>query len=108
MIRDREGRPGKVDRQARQDAAAALAIEALGYLAGDPEHLERFLALSGISPGDIRIAAREPGFLAGVLDYIAGEEDLLRAVATHADVAPEELDAARQALAGRDWQRDVP
>ena len=108
MIRDGGGRPGKSDPQARQEAAAALAIAALGYLAGDPEHLERFLALTGISPGDIRTAAREPDFLAGVLDYVAGNEALLRAVAVHANVAPEELDRARQALSGGDWQRDVP
>jgi hypothetical protein len=108
MIRERGGRPGKADPQARQEAAAAMAIAALGYLAGDPEHLERFLALTGISPGDIRTAARAPDFLAGVLDYIAGDETLLRAVAAHAGVAPDELDKARQALAGHDWQRDVP
>ena len=108
MIRERGGRPGKANPQARQDAAATLAIEALGYLAGDPEHLERFLALTGISPGDIRTAARAPDFLAGVLDYIAGDEALLRAVAADAGVAPEELDRARQALSGHDLQRDVP
>jgi hypothetical protein len=108
MIRERGDRRGKVDRQARQDAAMALAIEALGYLAGDPEHLERFLALSGISPGDIRTAARAPDFLAGVLDHVAGDERLLRAVAAHAGVAPEEIDTARQALSGGEWQRDVP
>jgi hypothetical protein len=108
MIRERGGRLGKADPQARQEAAAAMAIAALGYLAGDPEHLERFLTLTGIGPGDIRTAARAPDFLAGVLDYVAGDETLLRAVAAHAGVAPEELDKARQALSGRDWQRDVP
>lgn len=108
MIRERGERPGKADPQARQEAATALAITALGYLAGDPEHLERFLALTGISPGDIRIAARTPGFLEGVLDYVAGDEALLRAVAAHAGVAPEELDKARHALWGGDWQRGVP
>jgi len=109
MISERRERPaGKVDRQARDDAAAALAIAALGYLAGEPEHLERFLALTGISPGDIRAAARGPGFLAGVLDYVAGNEALLRTAAAHAGVAPEEFDKARQALSGHDRQRDVP
>jgi uncharacterized protein DUF3572 len=108
MIRERGGGPGKVGRQARQDAAAALAIEALGYLAGDPERLERFLALTGIGPADIRAAARAPGFLAGVLDYVAGDEALLRAVAAHASIPPEEFDRARQVLSGGDWQRDVP
>ena len=47
-------------------------------------------------------------FLAGVLDYVAGDEALLRAVAGHAAVAPEELDRARQVLSGDDWQRDAP
>jgi hypothetical protein len=108
MIRERGERPGNAGPQARQEAAAALAIAALGYLAGDPEHLERFLALTGISPGDIRTAARAPDFLAGVLDYVAGDEALLRAVASHAAVAPEELDRARQVLSGHDWQHDVP
>jgi hypothetical protein len=104
----RWAQPGKVDRQARQDAAATLAIAALGYVAGDPEHLERFLALTGITPGDIRTAAGTPGFLAGVLDYVAGDEALLRAVAAHAGVAPEQLDRARQALVGHDWRGEVP
>jgi hypothetical protein len=108
MIRERGERPGNAGPQARQEAAAALAVAALGYLAGDPEHLERFLALTGISPGDIRTAARAPDFLAGVLDYVAGDEALLRAVAGHANVAPEELDRARQVLSGHDWQHDVP
>jgi hypothetical protein len=94
--------------EARAEAGASLAIVALGYLAGDAEHLARFLALTGIGPGDIRAAAAEPGFLAGVLDYVAGDEALLRAVAAHAGVTPEELERARQALSGCDWQRDVP
>ncbi len=104
----RDRRSGKTDRAAREEAASALAITALGYLAGDPEHLERFLALTGVSPTDIRSAAGEPGFLAGVLDYVAGDEALLRAVAAHAGVAPEQLDRARHTLSGHDWQRDAP
>ena len=62
----------------------------------------------GINPADIRTAARAPDFLEGVLDYVAGNEALLCAVAAHAGVAPDELDRARQALSGGDWQRDVP
>jgi Protein of unknown function (DUF3572) len=94
--------------EGRAEAASSLAIVALGYLAANAEHLDRFLALTGIGPGEIRKAATEPGFLAGVLDYVAGDEALLRAVAAHAGVAPEELDRARQTLSGGDWQRDVP
>jgi Protein of unknown function (DUF3572) len=106
MMKDRG--PGRGNGEARAEAAASLAVVALGYLAGDAEHLDRFLALTGISPDQIRKAAAEPGFLAGVLDYVSGNEALLRAVAAHAGVVPEEIDRARQALSGGDWQRDVP
>jgi hypothetical protein len=104
MIKERR----KGNGEGRAEAASALAIVALGYLAANAEHLERFLALTGIGPGEIRKAAVEPDFLAGVLDYVAGDEALLRAVADHAGVAPEELDRARQILGSGDWQRDVP
>jgi hypothetical protein len=43
-----------------------------------------------------------------VLDYVARNEALLRAVAGHAAVAPEELDRARWVLSGHDWQHDAP
>ncbi len=91
-----------------RDAAEALAVEALTYLAGEPERLARFLDLSGIDPASIRAAAREPRFLAGVLEHIASDERLLTAFADSADIAPETVDRARAALAGRRWERDVP
>jgi Protein of unknown function (DUF3572) len=104
----KERRPGRGNGEARTEAATSLAIVALGYLAVNAEHLDRFLALTGITPDEIRKAASEPDFLAGVLDYVAGDEALLRAVAAHAGVAPEEIDRARLVLSGGDWQRDVP
>src|SRR4029450_7460703 len=46
----------------RQDrhAAEALAVAALGFIAGEPERLGRFLAMTGIGPDSIRAAGREP------------------------------------------------
>ncbi len=92
----------------RRDAAAGLAIAALGFMAGTPEELSRFLALTGIAPEAIRAAAAEPGFLGGVLTYIAGNERTLVAFASHAGVAPEEVERARIVLAGADWEREAP
>jgi len=87
------------DAAARRAAAEALAARALGFLAADPERLGRFLALSGIDPREIRGAAREPHFLAGVLDHLLADEGgLLLPFAAGAGVKPEEIAAARAAL----------
>jgi hypothetical protein len=97
----------KVPSQSKE-SAEMLAIEALHFLAADPERLSRFLALSGIDATDIRAAATAPGFLAGLLDHIAGDQTLLADFAAAADVTPEHVDKARIALAGADWQREMP
>ncbi|MEA2937806.1 MAG: hypothetical protein QOC56_1310, partial [Alphaproteobacteria bacterium] len=72
----------------------------LSFIAGEPERLGRFLALSGIGPESIRAAAREPGFLLGVLDHVAGDEALLLAFASQNEIDPETVARARSALAG--------
>lgn len=61
------------------DDAHALAINSLVFLSQDSELLSRFLALTGITADQIRVAANEPGFLAGVLQfYLAHEPTLMR------------------------------
>jgi hypothetical protein len=91
-----------------RDRAEALAIQALTFIAGDAEQLGRFLAVTGIGPAEIRRAAGEPGFLAGVLEYIASDQGLIRAFSSAADFDPADLDRARAALAGSPWEREVP
>jgi hypothetical protein len=91
-----------------QEAAEGLAIQALSFIAGDAERLGAFLAATGIGPAEIREAAREQGFLAGVLDYLAADEGLLVTFAAEAGVAPKHVGAARKALGGEAWERDVP
>jgi hypothetical protein len=86
--------------QTLQEWAETVAIQALNFLADDPERLARFLALSGIGPQAIRDAAREPEFLAGVLDHIAGDERLLVAFADDCKLAPKDIMAAQEILAG--------
>ncbi len=93
--------------QARE-AAEGLAIQALTFIAGEPERLGRFLAMTGIGPGEIRAASREPGFLAGVLEHLAGDERLLNEFATDAGVDPATIGTAIAALTGGAWEREVP
>ena len=90
-----------------REAAESMAIQALSYIAQDGERLGRFLSLTGIGPAEIRTAAREPGFLAGVLEYLAGDERLLTDFAKDAGHDPATVEAARLALGGG-WERDIP
>jgi Protein of unknown function (DUF3572) len=82
-----------------RESAEMLAIEALGFLAEDPERLGRFLALTGIEAQSLRTAAREPNFLLGVLDHLAGDERLLRQFSDQKEIEPETVPRARDLLA---------
>jgi hypothetical protein len=94
--------------QPAQDRAEALAIQALTFIAGDSERLGRFLAITGIGPAEIRAAAGEPRFLAGVLEYMASDERLIEAFASKAGLDPGDVGKARAALAGTPWERELP
>jgi hypothetical protein len=89
------------------EAAEALAIQALNFIAGDGERLGRFLAVTGIGPAGIRAASREPGFLVGVLDYLAGDDRLLSAFAVETGCDPADVGKALAALGGY-WEREIP
>src|SRR5262249_11184749 len=91
-----------------REAAESLAIQVLTYLAAEPERLGRFLSLSGVGPPPICAAATEPGFLAGVLDYVSADESLLLEFADHAGVDPEDVVRAQAALSGERWEREIP
>jgi hypothetical protein len=85
-----------------REAAETLAIQALTYLAGEPERLARFLASTGIGPDSLRAAAREPLFLAGVLDHLATDEALLTDFAIQANIDPLAVGEARGVLSRRE------
>jgi hypothetical protein len=92
----------------RSYAAFELAIAALGFLASERDEHSRIHALTGIDLSSIRTAAEEPGFLGGVLAYIAGSESTLLAFAAHARVTPQEIEKARVILAEAEWEGDTP
>lgn len=91
-----------------REQAEGLAIQALTFIAGDGERLGRFLAVTGIGPAEIRSAAREPGFLAGVLEYLASDDRLIAAFATEVGIDPTDVDRARAMLSGAPWEREMP
>src|SRR5262245_29035034 len=99
----RRERPSRSE--AQREAAEALAIAALGFIAAEPERLGRFLTITGLGPDSIRAAARDPRFLAGVLDHVTGDEPLLRAFAAEHGIDPGEVTRARDMIAGARWER---
>ena len=98
----------KQDSALTRERAEGLAIRALAFIAGDGERLGRFLAVTGIGPAEIRAAAREPGFLAGVLEYMASDDRLITAFAAENNLNPADIDRSRVALAGGHGERETP
>jgi len=84
----------------REAAGADLAVEALAFLAGDEARLERFLAVTGLGPHNLRRAAADPGFLVSVLDYLAADERLLVAFAAEKGLRPEAVMRAFETMRG--------
>lgn len=83
---------------ATREAAEAIAIQALGFIAADPELLPRFLAITGIEASAIRQAAGEPGFLAGVLQFVLAHEPTLMGFSQAVGIAPAEVGKALRSL----------
>ena len=108
MLRKGKHNPMAIKGKLTHTAAETVAVQALSFIASDPERLGLFLASTGIGPGDIRAAAREPLFLAGVLDHLANNEPVMMVFAAESGTEPGSILAARDALAGRDWERDTP
>jgi Protein of unknown function (DUF3572) len=87
------------------EQAEAIAVEALAFMAGDAERLGKFLAQTGLGPENLRQAAAEPGFFAGVLRHLIEDESLLMAFAANAGLQPEVVARAASTLGGpqTDW-----
>lgn len=86
------------DKKLKLEAAEAIAIQALGFIAGDAQLLPRFLDLTGIAAHEIRRAAGEPGFLAGVLQFVLAHEPTLIQFCETSGVAPQDVGRAIRAL----------
>lgn len=91
MLDRRLAKPATVD-------ADQIAIDALGYIASEPELMRRFLDLTGLEADGIRQAAGQSGFFVGVLDFLLVNENDVVAF-SHATGTPlEAVQIARDKL----------
>ena len=88
--------------------AEIVAVQALSFIAGDPELLGRFLSETGIGPATLRTAAADPQFLRSVLDFVMRDDTTVKAFSKASELHPTNVAAAHQALGDPQWERDVP
>ena len=82
------------------EQAETVGLEALGWLAGQPDLAGAFLAQTGASPEDLRARATDPEFLGFVLDYILSDEQAVLAFCSDTGTGPDRPMRARAALPG--------
>ena len=100
--------PLKKPTQNPRQVAEIVAIQALSFIAGEPERLGAFLAETGIGPETLRTAAADPRFLSNVLDFVMRDDATVKAFADASQLHPTNIAAAHQALNDPKWERDVP
>jgi hypothetical protein len=84
------------------DQATALALEALGWLAGDDDRLGGLISGAGLDAAGLRARAADPEFLGFVLEWLMQDDAVAADFAQAHGLSPEDLRAARAALPGGD------
>lgn len=80
--------------------AEILALEGLGWLAGDEDGFQMFMGESGIDPAQLRYAAGSPGMGVAVLDFLLAHEELLLRFCESQEIDPRAVHMARHQLGG--------
>ena len=80
------------------EQAEMLAIQALSYLAGSQEELQRMMVATGTDSEALMQSARTREGLAGVLDYMCRDESILLGFCETCAIAADEPMRALQAL----------
>lgn len=89
-----------------RDSAETVALQALGWLAGQEELFPVFLGSTGASLDEVARRAAEPEFLASVLDFILMDDQWVMQFCDSAGLAYDRLLPLRALLpggAGPNW-----
>ena len=79
-------------------APEALALSALGWTLAETGRADRLLALTGLTPDDLRARLDEPALLAAILRFLEAHEPDLIACAEELGVTPGQIVEARRSL----------
>mgnify|MGYP002713098696 CR=1 FL=1 len=78
--------------------AQTIALRAFTHLLADDHLRDRFMSLSGSSPGDLPGMMQDPAFLGGVLHFVLADESLLLAFCAAHNLRPEDVQRAGNRL----------
>ncbi len=84
------------------EQAEIIALQALGWLAGNEELLPVFLGATGADGADLRARAGDAEFLASVLDFLLMDDQWVLECTSAIAEPPESLMRARMYLPGGD------
>jgi len=82
--------------------ATEIGVEALLWLAGQPQILGRLLAASGLAPEELRARAGDPEMLGFMLEILLQDEPSVLAFTAEVGLPPDVVLQARAALPGGD------
>lgn len=80
--------------------AQTMALQVIGWIVADTGRAERFLAMTGLGPDELRLGLGDGAIQLAALDFLLGHEPDLLACASGLGEKPEALVAAREGLAG--------
>ncbi|WP_201832806.1 DUF3572 family protein [Microvirga zambiensis] len=68
--------------------AESIAIQVLNFIVIDVDRIIQFLNVTGLQPETIRKSAASSHFLLGVLEYVAKDDELLKAIDREMQIRP--------------------
>lgn len=83
-----------------QEIAETTALRVFAWLVSDPELIGPFMAATGAEAGQMAALARDPHFLAAVVDFCLESDERVIACAAALELRPEAIGQARMGLPG--------
>ena len=84
----------------KQEDASIIALQAMAYVASDPEIMTGFLESAGMDPDDLKTRMHEPDLQGGILDLVLSDDRILLNFCNVHTYTPQDVMMARKALPG--------